>query len=222
MSDLSREYPPNSRGDNNRKDQPKVTKPEVGKVISGDVTIKKASVGSKIKNSLVSETNKSVMEYVIFDIVIPNTKALLLDIVTQGLDKKLYGDSAPSRQSIFGYRGSKQSSYTPYNRMYKSPTSSPVRGSSKTAITKPDAEDLSIDTIIFGDRGQAEKTIYELNKIVEKYGEATVAELYRLVGITGPFTSEKYGWLDLRGAEVRYARGGGYRLHLPPEVELGG
>ena len=106
--------------------------------------------------------------------------------------------------------------------MYKSPVSTPTRRSSTTAITKPDTEDLSIDTIIFGDRGQAEKTLYELNKIVEKYGEATVAELYRLVGITGPFTSEKYGWLDLRGAEVRYARGGGYKLHLPQEVELGG
>ena len=43
---------------------------------------------------------------------------------------------------------------------------------------------------------------------------ATVADLYELVGVTGEYTDNKYGWDSLGSASVTRVRGG-YLVDLP-------
>jgi hypothetical protein len=49
---------------------------------------------------------------------------------------------------------------------------------------------------------------------VSQYEQATVNDLYELVGVSGNFTDENYGWTDIRGAGITRIRGG-YLLDLP-------
>ena len=106
--------------------------------------------------------------------------------------------------------------------MYKGPQQK-TRGSRKESVRSNGDwldEDLSVDNILLKDRGSAKKALYELNKIVEEYGEATINDLYELIGVTGDFVGDKYGWYDLRGARVSRTTRGMYKLILPREVEL--
>lgn len=55
---------------------------------------------------------------------------------------------------------------------------------------------------------------------ISKYDSVTLADLGEMLGITGDFTDVKYGWTDLKDADIRRARGGGYILLLPPPEPL--
>ena len=73
---------------------------------------------------------------------------------------------------------------------------------------------LNFDDIILESRGEAEEVLSHLLELVENYGVASVADLYELVGITGSFTDNKYGWTNLSTASVSRVRDG-YLLNLP-------
>lgn len=68
--------------------------------------------------------------------------------------------------------------------------------------------------IILASRADAEEVLDRLRDLVSQYDVATVNDLYDLVGLTGEFTDDKWGWTDLRTASVRVVRGG-YLLNLP-------
>jgi hypothetical protein len=51
------------------------------------------------------------------------------------------------------------------------------------------------------------------------YGQASISDLYELVGITANFTDNKWGWTDLRSSSVSRARDG-YLLNLPRPILL--
>ena len=73
--------------------------------------------------------------------------------------------------------------------------------------------------LIFESRGEAEEVLTNLLDLIADYGVASVADLYDLVGITGPFTDNKYGWTDLRTASVSRTREG-YIINLPKAVAI--
>lgn len=70
------------------------------------------------------------------------------------------------------------------------------------------------DEIILPDRGEAQAVIDGMFETLQRYQVVTVADLYALVGISGNFTDNKYGWDDLSGASILRIRGG-YLLDLP-------
>ena len=63
-------------------------------------------------------------------------------------------------------------------------------------------------------RVEAEEVLDRLFDWIERYEQVAVAELYEMVGISGNFTDQKWGWTDLRGATVSRV-GRGYLLNLP-------
>ena len=46
------------------------------------------------------------------------------------------------------------------------------------------------------------------------------ADLYDLVGITGEHTDNKYGWTNIRNAEIERLRDGGYRIKMPRALPI--
>ena len=58
-----------------------------------------------------------------------------------------------------------------------------------------------------------------MDEIVGTYGTVSVADLYDLVGITGAYTDNKYGWTDIRSASVVRVRDG-YMIKLPRALPL--
>lgn len=78
----------------------------------------------------------------------------------------------------------------------------------------------NFDEIILETRMEAEEVIERMAEYVERYDQASVSDLYQLVGVTGSFADEKWGWKDLRAASVTRVRNGGYLLDLPRPIEL--
>lgn len=68
--------------------------------------------------------------------------------------------------------------------------------------------------LIFKSRKEALETLETLNDLIEQYGFVTRADLYELAGITGNFTDNKYGWINLYDAHIKLTKYG-YSLRLP-------
>ena len=59
-----------------------------------------------------------------------------------------------------------------------------------------------------------------MNDVIETYGMVSVMDLYDLVGISGQYTDNNYGWKNLRNAEPIRTRDGEYMLKLPKAIPL--
>ena len=79
---------------------------------------------------------------------------------------------------------------------------------------RPRSVGYTYDDIILESRGEAEEVLDSLCDLIETYQIASVADLYDLVGETPEYTDNKYGWTNLRNADVERVRDG-YRLKLP-------
>ena len=53
-----------------------------------------------------------------------------------------------------------------------------------------------------------------MQDVIARYGVVTVADLYDMADRTAPYTSQKYGWMDVSTAETQRVRDG-YILKLP-------
>ena len=70
------------------------------------------------------------------------------------------------------------------------------------------------EPIILETRKEANEVLNLLLTMVTDYGQASIADLYDLVGITSKFTDNEYGWLDLSNASITIGSNG-YSLNLP-------
>ena len=204
---MKENYPGNSHKNKDKK--PVVSSKKVEKVISGEAIQRKKTLGSKIKETLTGEDARSVGAYILFDVIIPAAKAMLADAASQGAERMLFGDSRGRKASS----GSKQG-YTSYNRMYNRDERPPRRDLSQRARSTHDFAE-----VVLSSRGEAEEVLDRLNDLIDTYDMATVSDLYDLVGITGSFTDDKWGWFDLRGASIRPVREG-YLILLPKTQPL--
>lgn len=205
MSDIN--YSSNS----NKSKEPEAKKP-VEKVITGDAIIHKKSLGKKVRETFTVEDTSSVFEYLIFDVVIPSTKALLLDLVNQGLERKFYGTGTRSSSGSYISRGS-SGRMTNYSKV------STKKAGPGSDISKRDRENHTFDRIVIETRPEAELVLDKLTDQIETYESASVADLYSALGHTPDFTDYKWGWTDIRTATVRPTRGG-YILILPKTQPL--
>jgi len=197
------DFPANSRAAREEK--------KVEKVVTGPVARRKTPLGTRLAQTFIADDARGVGGYVLFDVLIPAFKDVIADVVSQGIERVLYG-SARSSSRRTGTRPS-GGGFTSYNR-YSSSTPPWKRDEERSPISRRSRSTFDFDGIVLGTRGEATEVIDRLFDLVAKYEEATVSDLYELTGITGSFTDEKWGWRDLRGAGVTRVSGG-YLLDLP-------
>ena len=77
----------------------------------------------------------------------------------------------------------------------------------------------SYDDIILDNRGDCEEVLCKMDEIIDMYGVASVADLFDLVGVTGNYTDNKFGWTNLRNAEVIHVRDG-YKIKMPKALPI--
>lgn len=208
-SSLKVNYPSNSHKNKDKK-LPTPTK-KVEKVISGEAIQRKKTFGSKFKETLTGEDARSVGAYILFDVIIPAAKAMLADAASQGAERMLFGDSRNRHRSS----GNNRDGYTSYNRMYNKRDERPAnRDLSQRARATHDFAEIVLST-----RGEAEEVMDRLHDLIDMYDMATVSDLYDLVGITGSFTDDKWGWFSLKGSSIRPVREG-YLILLPKTQSL--
>jgi hypothetical protein len=206
---MDSEFPSNKYKD--RQSNPKVKKPQekkVEQVVVSKVVRRKKPLSKKFTETFVGGDSKSVWEYVAFDVLVPAAKDTIAEAVSSGVERMIFGDSHRSRRG----RG-RGETYTSYNKI------SSGRGRDRPEISRRARTRHDFDEIILGTRAEATEVIDQLFEILAKYDTVTVADLYELVGITGNYTDDKWGWFDLRGAGVsRIANG--YLLDLPKPEPL--
>lgn len=161
-------------------------KPKAQKIVSGQAKLKKKG----FFDFLVSEDASSVKSYLLSDVLVPNIKRLIQELVTSGINQLLYGnDYKPSKSSTSTSRVS-------YNNFSNQTVNQPKR------LKGNDIIEIEVDTYT-----DSQNVIYQLQALVDQYNQATIADLYDLVGIDGDFTDNNYGWKDLtRVSVISYGR----------------
>ena len=175
---------------------------KVERVVKGQVKSKKKN---KFADTFISEDAASVKEYIIFDVLIPAAKNAISDMVTTGIQMMLYGEVRGGSKS----KGTKVS----YSKYYDDRRDRDYDRRSRTR------SGYDYDEIILESRAEAEEVLNSMDDLLERYGLVSVADLYDLVGITGNYTDNKYGWTNLRHASVQRLRDG-YLLKLPRAIPL--
>lgn len=196
------EYKPNShkyKAEQAAKKKEQAEK-KVEKAIVGKAKVKKKTEMSKFKDIFISEDASNVKSYVLMDVLIPAIKKAVSDIVTNGIDMILYGGTGGKRKRSDFERVS-------YRNCYDQRDDRPIgRGRTRTGY--------SYDDVILDSRGEAEEVLSRMDELIDQYGEVSVGDLYDLVGITGNYTDQRYGWKDIRNATPMRVREG-YMLKLP-------
>lgn len=187
-----------------------VPEKKIEKVISGTAKAKKKSEIRKFTDVFVSEDMDSVKSYILMDVLVPAVKKAISDIVTNGIDMLLYGEAGRNKST-----SSSTASHVSYRSYYDSqnnnrrdsrPTSRPRIG-------------YDYDDVIIDNRGEAEEVMTRMDELMETYGLVSVADFYDLVGISGNYTDNKYGWTDIRNASIVRTRDG-YMIKLPKALPL--
>lgn len=169
-------------------------------VVTKTAKTKKKSELSKFKSSMISDDAGNVKSYIMSEVFIPAAKKLIADIVTNGIDIILYGETGHSRRTSGASRVS-------YGKMYDE---------RRDAAPRRDRSPVDYDDIVYDTRGDAEAVLDGLGDIIETYGHATVGDLYDLSGITtNNYVVNKYGWTNIASADVIRAIGGGFMIRLP-------
>ena len=143
---------------------------------------------------------KTVGQHVVETILVPSLQKLLSDSVKGAIDWFIYGSKGrPNPTSGPGT--------VSYWRNYQVPTcGNSLYYQNNGPMQRPGV--YSINDFKFQDRGDAEAVLMRMNEAIGRYGMVSVADFYDFIGQRCSFTDQKYGWYDLRAAQViRYDDG---------------
>lgn len=198
----------------NRREVPKKEiEKKVEKIVSGEVQRRKKPMGKRFAETMIQGEASSVWSYVINDILVPAAKDTVADVFTQGVERMLFGEARSTSRR--GHRGG-SSNHINYSRFSTGPVG---RRDDSRSMSRRARASHNFDEIILDTRVEAETVLERLFDLISQFEEARVADLYDLVGITGDYTDAKWGWTDLRGADITRVRNG-YLLDLPRAVPL--
>lgn len=201
---MSEEYLPNSHRYKEGQKESLPEKKRVEKVIHGKVKVRPKSGLHKLTDVFISEDAANVKSYIVMDVLVPAVKKAISDIVRDGIDMILYGESKGRSSSSSSYV-----SYRDYSR----------RDEDRFRDRDRDRSGYNHDDIVLESRGEAEEVITRMDELIETYGVVSVADLYDLVGKTCEYTDNKYGWTNVRNAEPIRVRDG-WMLRLPKALPL--
>ena len=171
--------------------------------LKGEVVQKKKS---KFKEAFISEDIVDVTDYLFMDVFVPALKKLIEDVLTNGIRALFYGSTAKSN-------GRSNISYlTPYDKI-----------SSNNGSIKPYKRPVDVynfKDVVFTEKSDAQDALDTLCEIGDRYGAASVADLYQIIRQNPTSIDFDWGWNDLRSARVVYNGRSGYMIDLPKVVSI--
>lgn len=199
------DYPSNSKNPNPNP-EPEGVRPPVEKIVTGRVTRKKTYGGT-----FVSDTLRSIGQYVWTDVMLPSLRDMLYDTISGGAHRGLYG----SGQTRTGSR-------TSYNSRFTRPgTTAPQNPYTTSRTVSSTRSTHKIEEIILEDRDTADAVLEALQTLVADYKQASVADLFTLCDINTTFIDAQWGWTDREIGNFRIIpTRGGYLLKTPATVPV--
>ena len=169
------------------------------KVLKG--TVKRKGEISKLVDIFITKDMNSVRDYVVHDILIPEIKKVIEDIVVNSVGMILHGSDSVQRR-----KPSNDNSY----RNYYDKKDRPIQKN----------RSRSYEEATFNTRTEANEVIDRMDELIDRYGFVRVSEFNELAGITGNYTDTKYGWTDIHTANVIRTREGYYIIKLPRSLPI--
>jgi hypothetical protein len=200
------EFPPN----NEASKRPKAENKNIERITSGEVVRRRKPLRKRFSETFIAGDAKTAVQYALYEIVFTAFRDMAVDSVNGITEKLFYGDTRR-------HRGITPPQTGPYGNVAYNRVSDPRAGrlpSAQRALSRMARARHDFDEIVLDDRSEAEDVIDRLFDLVSRYDEATVADLYELLGLGSTHPDHKWGWTNLQGAGVTRVRGG-YLLDLP-------
>lgn len=199
---------------------PAIEPKKVEKVVTGEVTLRKKPLSKRVLDTFFGGNPHGVMGFVLSEVVVPAMRSLLVEAFSNGVERMVYGGDSPTPNRRGGYRPSGQANYVQYNRFAPSHQPNRYARDEPREISRRGRSTHDTDEIVFQTHAEAREVLVRMFDLINEYEQVTLSDLYSMVDITGNYTDETHGWTDIRGTEIRRARGGGYILDLPPTQVL--
>ena len=187
----------------------------VEKVISGEAVVQKKPLGTKVKDLFVAADFRSVARYVVYDVLIPAARNMIVDTATKGVERMMYGESAVSRR---GYGPGPRVTYNnPINRGYQ-----PVYSRNAPPIEvgpRRSSSNIGRFDYLLTSREDADLVLERMSDIIDTYEAVSLSDLNEMLGLPSQHTDIKWGWTHMNGAGVRQVRDG-YLIELSPAEPL--
>lgn len=198
---LSMDFPSNSKTKETKEEK------KVEKVVTGKVVRRKKPLAKKLSDTFIDDDVDTVKGYIFWDVIVPGIKNTIADVITDGIEMLLFGEARG--------RGAKHKRHGAYGKInYAAPLRPGRREASHRTRTTHDFDEFVLDS-----RAEANDVLTHLVDIVDTYGEASVYDLYELLGVTADHTDRKYGWTNLSASDVIRVRDG-YIIKLPRTILL--
>lgn len=201
---------------NSNKDKAKQVAPDEEKVVervtTGVVVVKKPPLSQRLKTVFFGGEFRGATRYVASDVLLPALRNLVVDAITKGAERTIYGESRAPRRP--GYSGGYQSRI-----QYNSPIMRPELRVGRVPDQGPRNVRHEANELVLASRDEAELVLERLSDIIDKYGQATVADLFDLTGLPSSHIDNKWGWFRMNNASVQQVREG-YLLNLPAAEEV--
>jgi hypothetical protein len=207
------EFPGNSRRPRKEEPEERSREKKIAKVVQSEVVRRKKPLNRRLREMIIGDDQTSVSEFLLVEVIVPNIKDLIYDVVNMGVERRLYGEGARPRRGHYGGSRGRGASHTPYDRISRGRDDRPQL--SRQARARHDFGEIVIDS-----RAEAMEVLDSMYDLLEKYEQVTVGNLLELVGESSNYTDERYGWTDLQGSGVRRVPGGGFLLDLPRTEDL--
>lgn len=204
---MSTEFPSNSKSPRPQGNDTK----KVESVVTGEVQSRKKGLARRFKDVFIGGDSRSVLQYVIMDVLVPQAKDMITEAASQGFERLIYGESRPNRRFNGGARPPGPTNYTRYAVRGNNPI-----GRSGTEDRRPTAQprNHALDDILLATRVEAETVVDRMYDLLREYEVVSVSDLYSLIGWSSNYVDQKWGWRDLQGTSVQRVRDG-YVLNLP-------
>lgn len=194
-------YKPNSHKFKEEQQETQTETKRVEKVVRGPVKTKKNEM-RKLSGTFLAEDLANVKSYILMDVLVPTIKKVLVDIISDSASMIFLGKTKGSSSN------NTSTSKVSYQRYYD------PQNTNRFASENQMKSRFDYDDLVFNTRGEAEAVREEMQNVIERYGYVSVADLYDMVELTQPYTSNKYGWTNISSAEVVRVYEG-YMLKLP-------
>lgn len=198
------EYKPNSKLSKETTDR-NLPEKKIDKVVSGTVQRKKKSGLQKFAGIFMPEDVGDIKSYIIMSVLIPAVKKM----VSETVDMFLYGESKHTK------RNDSLASKISYRGYYDKPAIDPREPAAYSVRAGYDYDD-----IVLSSRMEAEEVILRMDELISSYGIVSVADFYELVGVSGNYTDNNYGWTNIKSAVPIRTREGGYIIKMPKPLPL--
>lgn len=194
--------------------------------------LKKKGFGNKLVGFLFSDKLDSIGTYLLHSILEPGINALFYNAVVgaAGMFFNRNGGYSPPNSAQFYnpgvYQSSAQRSPYPYNMVGYSqayPQQVQQAAQNQNAGMQRSAED-EIKRLSWQFRDDVQTVIDRMAVRIQRYGRATVADLYRESDLTpdpGNWTLSACGWYSMEGAQPIPGNNGYWYISLPPVQRIG-